>query len=252
LKEKIMRKNIIFGLGFIFIATAFVVFVTSARAQTEGEQPTGTESPRTISVNGSGVVEVTPDIARITVGVYTENEDAQEAVASNNEQSDAMIAGLTDAGIAESDIRTTNYSIWPRNDFGPNGEIVGTTYVVDNSVQITVRDLDQIGDVLDAAVKSGANSIGGIQFDLSDREGAQQQAMVVAVDNARERAEVLAQAAGVEVGAVMTIQSYLGGGTPVPFEKSLAVADAAGMGSVPVAPGEMQIQVDVSVVYEIP
>jgi uncharacterized protein YggE len=151
--------------------------------------------------------------------------------------------------VVEQDIQTSNFSIFPRQDYGPEGQIVGITYVVDNTVAVTVRDLGSIGAVLDAAIQAGANSISGIRFDVEDREAAQQQAMVAAVENARERAEVLAGAANVELGAVMSIQSYMGGGTPIPFEANMVMADAA-MG-VPVSPGEMQITVDVSVIYEI-
>ena len=111
-------------------------------------------------------------------------------------------------------------------------------------------DLANIGAVLDAAVQAGANSISGIRFDVEDREAAQQQAMTAAVENARERAEVLAGAADVTVGQVLSIQSYLGGGTPIPFERNFAMADAAAM-EVPISPGEMLISVDVSVIYEI-
>jgi uncharacterized protein len=243
-----MRNKSIFVTIVGLIAVALLFFVTNAQAQTDTVEPTGSE-PRTISVNGSGVISLEPDIAYINIGVRSEGENAAETVTSNNSASQSLLTALTQAGVADEDIRTTNFSISPRQDYSSEGELGGITYLVDNNVAVTVRDLDNIGAVLDSAVQTGANSISGIRFDVEDREAAQQQAMEAAINNARSRAEVLAGAADVELGAVLSIQSYVGGGTPIPYEKNLVMADAAS--SVPVSPGEMQISVDVSVVYEI-
>ena len=232
-----------------FIAVALLVFATSARAQTD--TPTTTQEPRTLSINGSGTVTLKPDIAYINIGVQTEGKSAKEAVASNNQQSQKLFDALTSAGIAEKDIQTSNFSIYPRQEYDNQGQPTGVvTYVVDNTVNVTVRNLEEIGTILDAAVQAGANNIYGIQFDVENREAAQQQAMTLAMDNAKERAEVLAKAAGVELGAVQTIQTYLGGSSPVPYQKTVMAADSVSS-SVPVSPGEMQIMVDVSIVYEI-
>jgi len=243
-----MRNKSIFAILVGIFTAALIFFVTGAQAQTETEEPTSNE-PRTISVNGSGIITLKPDIAYINIGVRSEGKNAEETVASNNTASQNLFQALAQAGIAENDIQTSNFSISPRQDYGSDGEIVGITYIVDNTVAVTVRDLNSVGAVLDAAVGAGANSISGIRFDVEDREAAQQQAMEAAVDNARTRAEVLAGAANVQLGAVISIQSYLGGATPIAYEKSQVMADTAA--SVPVSTGEMQISVDVSVVYEI-
>lgn len=244
-----MRNKSILAIVVIFIATALLIFVSRAQAQTNTEEPTTKES-RTISVNGNGTISLEPDIAYLNIGIHTEGENAKETVASNNQQSQKLFTTLTQAGIAEKDIRTSYFNIHPRQNFDSEGKIKEITYVVDNTVAVTVRDLTNIGTVLDAAVQAGANSISGIRFDVEDREAAQQQALVAAVENARGRAEVLASAANVTLGDVISIQSYLGGSTPIPFERGLVMADAASM-EVPISPGEMQINADVSVVYEI-
>ena len=117
--------------------------------------------------------------------------------------------------------------------------------------QSQIRDLENIGSVLDAAVQAGANNIFGIQFDVEDREAAQQQAMTAAMANAQARAEVLAEAAGVEIGDILSLQTYLGSSSPIPYGGAYdMMAEQAAM-AVPVSPGQMQIMVDVSVVYEI-
>lgn len=244
-----MRNKSILWIMVAFIAVTLLVFATGARAQTD--TPATNQEPRTLSINGSSTVSIEPDIARIQIGVHTEGPNAQEVVASNNEQSQQLIDALTGVGIAERDIQTSNFSIVPRQEWDANGQPTGViTYVVDNSVSVTVRDLTKIGSTLEAAVEAGANNIYGIQFDLEDREAAQQQAMTAAMENARARAEVLAGAAGVELGPVLSLQTYLGSTSPIPYERNYVMADMAAS-SVPVATGEMLIMVDVSVVYEI-
>jgi len=244
-----MRNKSTLWIVVAFIAVAVLIFAGSAQAQTDNQAPQ-TPEPRTLSVNGSGVVSIEPDIAYISLGVQTEGKNAQETVASNNAQSQALLSTLSRAGVADKDIRTSNFSIYPRQEWDNNGQPTGITYVVNNTVSVTVRDLSTIGDILDAAVQAGANNIYGIQFDVEDREAAQQQAMVAAMENARARAEVLAGAAGVELSQVMSIQSYLGGGTVIPYDKSYVMADAAA-GNVPVSTGEMEITAEVSVIFEI-
>ncbi|MBN2147692.1 MAG: SIMPL domain-containing protein [Anaerolineales bacterium] len=208
------------------------------------------QQPRTISVNGNAQVILTPDIAYISIGVHTEAKDAAEAVASNNTQSQAVMDALTSMGIDSKDIRTTNFSIYPQEKWGPNGESLGTSFVVDNTVYVTLRNLDAIGDTLDAVVQAGANSVYGISFDVEDKESALADARIQAVANARSQAEALAAAAGIELGPVYSISYY--GGYPTPVYDYKMTADAAyGGGSVPVSPGQMTLTVDVSVVYEI-
>lgn len=246
-----MRNKSILAIFVVFIAAALLVFVSGAQAQTDTEDTSMQES-RTISVNGNGTISIEPDIAYINIGVQTEGENAEEAVASNNQQSQQLFEALTSAGIAEKDIKTSNFSIFPRQEYDNQGQPTrAVTYVVDNSVSVTVRDLTIIGAVLDAAVQAGANNIYGIQFDVEDREAAQQQAMTAAVENARERAEVLASAADVTLGKVISIQSFLGGSSPIPYGRAFAMSADMAAESIPVSTGEMQIMVDVSVVYEI-
>ncbi|TAK13132.1 MAG: DUF541 domain-containing protein [Anaerolineae bacterium] len=225
-----------------------------ALAACGGATPLGTttpaEQPRLISVNGTGVITLTPDIARIQIGVNTENASAQQAVAENNQQSEAIRATLDGFGIAAEDIQTSNFSIWPRTDYDFEGQITGTTYVVQNTVTVTIRDLATFGEVLDAVVGSGANTIYGITFDVADREAAFAQALEAATENARARAEILAAAGGVQLGDVYSISAYVGGGGVVqPFVDDMRAlaADAA----VPIAPGSLDIQLDVQVTFEI-
>jgi uncharacterized protein YggE len=207
---------------------------------------------RSMSVNGTGQVYLSPDIAYVNIGVHTEKPTAAEAVSENKDQTQQVIDTLKGAGVEAKDIRTTNFSIWPNTQYGPDGQQTGTTYVVDNTVSVTVRKLDGLGDLLDSAVSSGANSVNSIQFDVADKTEALKQARAAAVKDAKAQAQELADAAGVNLGDVQTISFY--DTMPVPYTDTFgkggggAVAEAA---AVPIQPGQLSLTVTVSMTYEI-
>ncbi len=207
---------------------------------------------RTMNVNGSGQVFLNPDIAYIYIGVHTEMETAAEAVTANNDQTQQVIDALKKAGVAEKDIRTTNFSIWPNQQYSPDGKQIGVRYVVDNSVYVTVRKLDNLGDLLDSVVAAGANSINSIQFDVADKTEALKEARAEAVKDAERQAQELAEAAGVKLGEMQTISFY--DSAPVPYLNTYgkggggAVTEAA---TVPIQPGQLTLTVTVSMTYEI-
>lgn len=243
-----MRTKTAFLIGVMLISVLLTACAGTALAQT----PVAAENPplRTLSVTGNGKAYLVPDIAYVSIGVHTENKDAAEAVASNTSQSQEVAQALAAFDIDPKDIQTTNFSIFPRQEYDREGNPLDITFVVDNSVYVTVRDLSQIGDILDAVVGAGANSISGIQFDVEDKTAALSEARVAAVADARTQAEELAQAAGVELGAVQTISTY--NSIPVPmYDTRTAVMAEAAAAAVPVSPGQMVLTVDVNVVYQI-
>ncbi|MEJ2487904.1 MAG: SIMPL domain-containing protein [Anaerolineales bacterium] len=210
----------------------------------------GAAEPRTVSVNGTGTIIVSPDMATVQVGVVTEGDDADKASAANTAEVQKIKEALLGLGIDESDLKTTNFSVYPMQQYDDQGQVTKVTYRVENTMEAKVYDLDSLGSVLDAAIQAGANSIYGVQFDLSDRESANAQAIDAAMQNAMARAEVLAQAAGAELGEIQSVSTYLsGGGTPMYAQA--AAGESPMRADVPVNPGEMQIQVDVTVVYAI-
>lgn len=248
---------------YTFTAIALLAGLLSAcasSAMAQGITPVPTDpSPssvapaqsRTLTVNGNGKVYLTPDIAYITIGVHTEDSVATKAVTDNNTQAAKVIDTLKAAGIAEKDIQTTNFSIYPQAIYDDQGKPTGEIkYSVDNSVYVTVRDIAKVGDVLDAVVKSGANNISGIQFDVDDKTAALTDARQAAVKDAQTKAEELASAAGVTLGSVQTISEYTSGG-PQPKYDMRAAPMALEASSVPVQPGQMLLTVEVNIVYEI-
>ncbi len=208
---------------------------------------------RSLNVSGMGTVILTPDIAYINIGVHSEAPTAAEAVAANNTQTQQVVDALKGAGVAAKDIRTSNFSIYPNTQYDPQtNEKLGTTYVVDNTVYVTVRNLDSLGDLLDTAVKAGANNVNSIQFDVADKNPAMKQARDQAVKDAQTQAEELAKTAGVSLGSLQSI-SY-GNSVPTPIMESFgkggggaAAADIA----VPINPGTMTLTVTVGMSYDI-
>ena len=207
---------------------------------------------RALNVSGSGQVYLAPDIAYINIGVHTEKPAAADAVAENKDQTQKVIDSLKEAGVDPKDISTTNFSIWSNQQYGPDGKPTGTTYVVDNTVSVTVRKLDNLGDLLDSAVAAGANNINSIQFDVADKTEALKEARAQAVKVAETQAQELADAAGVKLGDIQTIS--FNDTLPVPYSNTFgkggggAVAEAA---AVPIQPGQLTLTATVNVTYEI-
>jgi uncharacterized protein YggE len=232
-------------------ALALFALVVSACGPTTVNQ--AAQPPlRTINVTGNGSVDLVPDIAYIYVGVHTEKPSAAEAVKENNTQTQKMIQALKDFGIDAKDIRTTNFSIYPQDKYDPQtGTPTGEkTYVVDNTVYVTVRNLDKLGDLLDTVVAAGANTVNSIQFDVADKSEAIKKARADAVKDASTQAQELADAANVKLGEVQSVGFYDSQPAPVYAGKGGgggAVMDAA----VPIQPGQLTFNVTVSMTYEI-
>ena len=150
--------------------------------------PTSTPPPRNIAVTGNGKVYLTPDIATISIGVHNENESATRAVENNNAQAEAVMGVLLDIGVEEEDIKISNFNIYPEQRSDDSVNPSSTVYVVDNTVFVTVRDLNNLGSILGSVVEAGANSIFGIQFDVADKTQALSAARKLAVENAQVKA----------------------------------------------------------------
>jgi uncharacterized protein len=236
---------------FLFVIAVLALGLTACgSALAQGVEPTQpiTPSIRTLTVNGSAQAFLTPDIAYISVGVESQDADASQAVAANNAQAAQVIQRLKDLGIADRDIRTNNFSIFPSQEYDRDGLRQGTIFIVSNTVQVTVRNLSNLGDILDASVEAGANNIYGIQFDVADKTAALKSAREGAIANAQELAGELADAAGVTLGPVHSISFY--GSAPIGIYERAASKVAMDM-AVPIETGEMSIIVDVNMTFEI-
>jgi len=214
---------------------------------------TATAQPRTLNVDGSGTVYLSPDIAYIYVGVHTDDPDLANAVSKNNTQAQALVDALKNAGIDGKDIQTSNFSVYTNGNTGYDKVTgqptsTGTYYSVDNSVYVTMRDLTKMGKILSTAVSSGANSINSIQFDVADKTKAMTEARQKAMSNASSLASELAQTAGLKLGAIQNV-TYSDNSPLTYYGKGGGGGAAAPNASVPIQPGQTEISVTVSVTY---
>jgi uncharacterized protein len=207
---------------------------------------------RSLTVTGTGRTTLTPDLAYVNIGVHSENASVSEAMAANKSQTQKVVDAIKAQGVDAKDIQTTNYNVYPMQKSGPNGEAQGQVYSVDNTVFVTVRDLNKLGGLLDAAVQNGANNINGIQFDVADKTTALSSARKDAVKNAADLAKELADASGVGLGQILSI-SVNTSNVPLPMYSGYGMGGGGVSASspVPVSPGQMILSEDVTVVYEI-
>ncbi len=240
-------------IKFLLISAVLLaaVALSACGATTVVSNPAPTQ--RSLSVTGTGLVYLTPDVAYINIGVHTEKPTATDAVSANNDQTQQVVNALENSGVDAKDIRTTNFSIYPNTPYdSQTGKPGTTTYVVDNTVYVTVRQLDKLDDLLDATVQAGANNVNSIQFDVFDKSSAIQQARDQAVKDAQTQAQGLASASGVTLGNVQTISFT--NNIPQP------VTDVYGKGggglsaapaSVPINTGQLTLTVTVDMTYEL-
>jgi len=218
--------------------------------QSPGLRPPAMSPPEVpfIMVVGSGTAAARPDTAEVSAGVVTQAPTAGQALTQNSVALDRVLKAVTALGIADRDVQTATINVTPMRRQGRQEpqppEIVG--YEVSNQVRIKVRDLSILGRVLDALVGQGANVLGGISFSVADPAPILDQARMRAMADARRRADVYAQAAGVKVGPVLSIREAAPG-IPRFAEMSRTLA----LSAVPVAPGQQEFQASVTVTYAI-
>ena len=202
----------------------------------------------TISVTGTGHILAKPDVADLSLGVSITREKAKDSEAAAAAAMANVIAALKAAGVKDEDIQTANLSLQPVYDWSTNTQRL-TGYQTDNIVQVTVRDLSTAGDVIDAAVQAGATNVSGITFRVADQTAVESQARDAAMKDAKAKADALAKAAGVNITGVQTISEI---SSPIPSPIMFASAGAAKDAvSTPVQPGNVTLDVTVTVVYLI-
>ncbi|KAA3661007.1 MAG: DUF541 domain-containing protein, partial [Chloroflexi bacterium] len=155
-----------------------------------------------ITVIGTGKTFGQPDRANVTVGVDTFAKEVSAVTSENESTIQAIITAMKGQGIAPEDIQTSNYSLWAEQLYGENGPEGIAGYRVSNQVNITIRDITTVGDILTAAIESGANNIYGVYFSVSEPAALEAKARELAIANARARAESLAALSGVSLGDV--------------------------------------------------
>lgn len=245
-----MSRKISILLGILLIS-GLLLSGCALTAQSAKPNP-----DRTITVVGSGEATAKPDKAYFYAGVEVTADTVQEATRRNNEVMQAIVAALTDMGVEEKDIQTSNFSVslergterFPMSEKTKAGE-EQPRYRVSNMVQVTVWDIEKVSELLDATINAGANNIWGITFTISETKALESEARAKAMQDARARAEELATLAGVSLGRIVSVSENV---TGIPVLPSVAVERAAGMGGGPaISPGEASVRMRVQVTYAI-
>jgi uncharacterized protein len=225
-------------------------FILGAAAMSTAEAQEK-RADRWIVVAGHGSVEATPDTGHVSTGVVTEAATAREALTASNAAMRKVIDGLKAAGVAAKDIQTQQFQIQPRyKSYKERAAPQIEAYIVRNRVQVTVRDLARLGEILDQAVTLGANEGSGISFSVSDAEKRKDEARKKAVENATHRARLLAEASGARLGPVLTISEEV---INPPHPRPMAVRTTSmAADSVPIESGSetLSVRVEMSFVLE--
>lgn len=206
------------------------------------------DKTRTIVMTGRASVGAAPDRVMINLGVVSKAPTARDALSLNTANMKKIIETVKQNGVKRKHIQTSNFSIQPEYKHFKNGEPPQVRrYSVNNTVRIVVTEIDKLGELLDKVVSSGSNQIQGIQFFVSNEDKLKDEARKLAVKAAQRKASLYAKAAGVELGDVINIsESSHRGGRPVPMARTM-VAEAA----VPIEGGEQQLEVAVTISWEI-
>ncbi|MGH2539608.1 MAG: SIMPL domain-containing protein [Actinomycetota bacterium] len=229
------------------VVVALLMLAIGARAMAQDGDTQG--SRRTITVTSTATVGSEPDQATLRLGVGTQAEDSADALANNGSVTDRVLAALQDAGVAEADVQTTQLDVH-RRTVDRRTPQERTVFVADSTLAVTVRDLDAVGGVIEAAVGAGATSVRDVRFEISDPSRARTQALEQAVDGARAKADAMSAAAGTTVTGVERIVEE-GAVRPV-FEQYRAAAFSAADASVSVVPpDELDTSVTITITWAI-
>jgi len=234
-----MKKKMLFVSLFVLLT----LVLSSCAVQDSSNQ-----NLRSMSVSGHGEVYLIPDIAYINIGTRSEAADVAQALSDNNVQAQAISSTLADKGIDPLDIQTTAFNVYPYQNYGPDGQPTEMRYVVENTVNVKVRNLDRLGEILDAVVRSGANQINGISFDVEDRTQAEDDATKLAIQDATESAQKLAGIAGIQLGELQSLSVYSSGTTASIYEGK-GGGYVSPSSSTTISAGQMIISADANLVY---
>ena len=230
-----------------------IVFAAAMIAGAAGMLGQTAPMPETVSVSGTGKVTLTPDRYTFTLGVQTIAPTVDQAVNENNARVANVLEALKKAGATDAQIRTSNFSIYPQQDYSQQNQlprILG--YQVNNSITVTRDKIGDAGKLLQAAIAAGVNQASGLQFVVSDPVRGRDLGMKMAFDDAKSKATVLAQSAGRSVGRAITISEGTGAEPPRPYPMAQMVrAGKAEVSEVPVEGGTQEVTYNVSVVFEL-
>ncbi|MEI6420394.1 MAG: SIMPL domain-containing protein [bacterium] len=262
MKEKFCAHGKVFKIVTLVIVLFVIMGIGRGLCGHEGYGKNTNQTPNTITVTGKGEQMVKPDIATISMGI---EEQAKTVVEANNQAATKMNAALKvlkDAGVADKDVKTTNYNIYPRYDYVkvapitadiyyPNGKQILAGYTVSESVEVKIRDISKAGDILAKISEIGLNNVSGLTFSVDKEDDIKLEARGVAIDDAKTQAKVLAKQLGVRL--VKLVNFSENGNYPIyaRMDSMKSYAPTAAGIAPEIAVGENKITSNVTLVYEI-
>lgn len=249
----------------IFLLSLTVYFGIAAQNKIKegkyiGQPP---ESKNTITVSDSADIYAKPDLAITTFSVVTEAKTVANAMSENTKKMNAIVDFMKKSGVKETDLKTTNFSINPRYewikagacpppDYCPSGKRVLVGYEILQSLQVKIRDMEKIGDIVQGAIDAGANQVGDLQFTIDNQDELKRQVREEAIKKAKDKAKELASQLGVDLIRITNFSES--GEAPRPMYYEAMAKSVGGGGEMPapsIETGENKISVSVSITYEI-
>lgn len=241
-------------MRLIKAAAIFAVMVGGTAPANAVAQQTEVQAPAQgtlLSVSAEGKVEGRPDMATINLGVTTEAQTAAAALAENARRMSALTQALRRAGVAERDIQTSNVSVNPQQQYRENEPPLTTGYQANNTVTAKVRNIDNTGRIIDAAVNAGGNTVNGVFFSYQNPDEQLDAARRNAIQEARRRAELYASALNMRVHRIVAVQEGGGYSPPFPVPMAMEMRASAGDAATQIAPGQIETTASVSVTFEL-
>jgi uncharacterized protein YggE len=235
----------------VAIIALTALLLTACATTAPGVQSSGDLLRDTITVTGFGEASGTPDLATVQLGVSVLDADVSEAIAQSNATIGDITQALIATGVLEEDIQTTNFNVWPDDRFDPEtGFPTGErTFRVESTLQVKVHGIENVGDVIQAALDAGANNVYGLSFSIDDPSALISEARAAAIEDAKERAGEIAEELDFQLVEAIIIAESSGG--VIPLYAGLGAMEAAVGGGPPISPGESTVTAQISITFAI-
>lgn len=259
------KKKFLFCILIVIVAVFLITLTVYTAVAIQNKIKEGKyigqeiEAKNTITVSDTGEIYVKPDLALTTFSVTNEAKTVTQAINKNTEMMNAVIDFMKDQGVEEKDLKTTTFNIYPRYEWYekigippyPQGRRVLIAYEVRQSLEVKIRDMEKIGDIIQGATDAGANQVGDLQFTVDNLDEFRKQAREQAIEKAKTKAKELASQLGVKLVRITNFSES--GVVPYyPFEKAVPMeAMGAGEEALQIQTGENKIEVTVTITYEI-
>ena len=244
-----MKNKLFSGISIVLMVAMFAAIVGMSAPNAVSSADATATDPRLVNVSGVGEIKVTPDLAYIDLGVQTKNVDAAKAQQENAKLMTAVIDAIKAAGIKAEDIKTTGYSLYQTYDYVQDKQS-DPYYVASNTVNVKIKDITKVGAIIDVATKAGANTINSIRFAVSDDSKYYQEALKLAMADAKAKATTIMGTFGKTPGLPFTVTESGNGGNLYYDYYPAKALEGAGDVSTPIESGEITVTANVTVGYD--